>query len=62
MVASVACLALSVGVLVAPLLPGVSAAAADVGVRDFSYNDVNAVQTPTADKPQSKLWFQDGSW
>ena len=37
-------------------------ALADVGFRDFSYRDASHVQTPTADKPQSKLWFHDGSW
>jgi Big-like domain-containing protein/fibronectin type III domain protein len=56
---------LAIAVLVAAALLGVvraGAARADVGVRDFSYTDVNGVQTPTEDKPQSKLWFQDGSW
>src|SRR5919206_1960097 len=44
------------------LLPAAAARAADVGYRDFSYRDANAVQVPSDDKPQSKLWFQDGSW
>jgi hypothetical protein len=54
-----------IAVLVAVALLGVvrvGAAGANVGVRDFSYVDLNGVQTPTEDKPQSKLWFQDGSW
>jgi hypothetical protein len=40
----------------------VQAQAPDIGHPDFSYRDVNGVQSPTDDKPQSKLWFQDGSW
>src|SRR3954451_15244456 len=44
------------------LLVTAPARAADVGYRDFSYRDVNRVQVPSDDKPQSKLWFQDGSW
>jgi hypothetical protein len=39
-----------------------TAAAADTGLKGSSYRDVNGVQTPTEDKTQSKLWFQDGSW
>lgn len=56
---------LAIAVLVAAALLGVirvGAAGADVGVRDFSYTDLNGVQVPTEDKPQSKLWFHDGSW
>ncbi|MCA1702343.1 MAG: DNRLRE domain-containing protein, partial [Actinobacteria bacterium] len=34
----------------------------DIGFRGFSYNDEHRVQIPTADKPQSKLWFQDRTW
>src|SRR5438093_13134556 len=34
-------------------------AATDVGYRDFSFRGAGA---PTADKPQSKLWFNDGLW
>jgi hypothetical protein len=48
--------------LILPLLSVTSAHAADVGYRGFSYRDSNNVQTPTQDKPQSKLWFQDGTW
>src|SRR3954449_2544601 len=55
---------LSVASITAALLglAGVPTAIADAGFRDFSYRDANRVETPTADKPQSKLWFQDGSW
>src|SRR5436309_3132286 len=42
--------------------PTATAQAADIVYRDFTYRDCNSVQTPTADKPQSKLWFQDGTW
>src|SRR5881409_1096533 len=42
--------------------PTATAQAADIGYRDFTYRDFNSVQTPTEDKPQSKLWFQDGTW
>ena len=36
-------------------------AASDVGYRDFSFA-ANAVDNPTGEKPQSKLWFNDGIW
>lgn len=36
-------------------------AAADVGVRDFSFA-APGVGTPTGEKPQSKLWFNNGAW
>lgn len=42
---------------------GPSSAAAspvDVGYRDFSYN--GSPSAPTGQKPQSKLWFNDGLW
>lgn len=35
------------------------AAATDIGYRDFSYEGASA---PTGQKPQSKLWFNDGIW
>ena len=35
--------------------------AADVGYSDFGYGP-GTLATPTADKPQSKLWWTDGSW
>ena len=36
-------------------------AASDVGHRDFSFA-ANGVSNPTGEKPQSKLWFNDGIW
>lgn len=36
------------------------ASAATVGFRDFSYG--TSVTAPTGQKPQSKLWFNDGQW
>ena len=35
-----------------------AAQAATAGVRDFAYSG----SAPTGQKPQSKLWFNDGSW
>ena len=32
----------------------------DVGYRDFSFG--TSASSPTAEKPQSKLWFNDGIW
>ena len=40
---------------------GAAPAAEDVGYRDFSYDAVGTV-APTGEKPQSKLWFNDGTW
>src|SRR5829696_6542765 len=39
---------------------GGAALAANVGYQDFSYG--TAVTEPTGDKPQSKLWYNDGLW
>ena len=36
-------------------------AATDVGYRDFSFS-APEVSAPTGEKPQSKLWFNDGTW
>jgi Big-like domain-containing protein len=52
--------------IVAAMLVGLSlgtptAQAADTGHRDFSFT-ANAVTNPTGEKPQSKLWFNDGIW
>src|SRR5919197_4394442 len=38
---------------------GTTGPVADTGTRDFSYSGASA---PTGQKPQSKLWFNDGSW
>lgn len=42
------------------LAPTAAAAAGDVGIAGPSYP--SSVTAPTADKPQSKLWFNDGRW
>jgi len=40
-----------------------SSAAADIGYRDFSYpSGTGSNSEPTGEKPESKLWWQDGSW
>jgi Bacterial Ig-like domain len=36
-------------------------ASADTGYRDFSFS-APSVSNPTGEKPQSKLWFNDGTW
>ena len=40
---------------------GAAPAVDDVGYRDFSFS-ANSVANPTGEKPQSKLWFNDGIW
>ena len=40
---------------------GAASAVDDIGYRDFSFN-ATSVQAPTGEKPQSKLWFNDGTW
>jgi Ca2+-binding RTX toxin-like protein len=40
---------------------GAASAVDDVGYRDFSF-DATSVVAPTGEKPQSKLWFNDGTW
>jgi hypothetical protein len=54
---------LLLGVMLAMLLAYVGAASAvdDFGYRDFSFS-ATSVQAPTGEKPQSKLWFNDGTW
>ena len=42
-------------------LPLAQAGAEAAGYSDFAYKYAG-VTTPTADKPQSKLWFNDGIW
>src|SRR5690348_13057034 len=46
--------------LLLPAPAATAAAAGDFGYRDGSFS--GAGTAPTADKPQSKLWFNDGSW
>ena len=53
-------IALLLAASVALALP-LPAQAADVGIPGPSFA-ADGVRTPTADKAQSKLWFQDGSW
>jgi hypothetical protein len=53
-------IALLLAAAVAVALP-LPAQAADLGEPGPSYAGAG-VRTPTADKAQSKLWFQDGSW
>src|SRR5258705_4583785 len=38
------------------------AQAVDAGYRDFSFAATSGPATPTGDKPESKLWFNDGIW
>lgn len=38
-----------------------TAQSGNVGYRDFEYR-TSGVSTPTGEKPQSKLWFHDGTW
>ena len=52
-------MALAVGML-ALLAPATAAADVNVGFEGPSYNGASA--TPTASKPESKLWWNDGSW
>ena len=63
-----ALLALLVGALLWPAAPG-ARAAGEAGFIDFSFfvaargqPNVDAVTTPSAEKPQSKLWYNDGRW
>ena len=46
------------GSLVAPT--GARSAAVEVGYRDFSYS--TSITAPTGQKPESKLWYADGTW
>src|SRR5882672_10814201 len=34
----------------------------DAGYRDFSFAVTGGPATPTGEKPESKLWFNDGIW
>ena len=51
-------LGLLAGSLVAPT--GARSAAVEVGYRDFSYS--TSITAPTGQKPESKLWYADGTW
>ena len=50
-----------VATLIAPLSALVSAAPVEVGYRDVSFA-ASGVSAPTGEKPQSKLWHNDGQW
>jgi hypothetical protein len=43
------------------LTPSLQAAAVEAGYRDFSYGTTGN-STPTGEKPESKLWWNDGFW
>ena len=32
------------------------------GYLDFSYNGIGFASSPTGEKPESKLWWNDGFW
>ncbi len=51
------CLAVTLSALVA----GAAQAAVPTTYQDFAFGS-SVTSNPTADKPQSKLWFQDGAW
>ena len=34
----------------------------DVGYRDFDFYSGGVLSTPTVEKPESKLWWNDGFW
>ncbi|MFL5800954.1 MAG: hypothetical protein ACJ8CR_04355 [Roseiflexaceae bacterium] len=50
-------LAVAIGVRGGPA----TAAPADIGYRDFQFGS-SCTATPTGEKPESKLWWNDGSW
>jgi hypothetical protein len=41
---------------------GAGAAQAATGTQDYSYAGLNQPTAPSGEKPQSKLWINDGSW
>jgi len=57
--ASVTLMSLVVGGSVGSASARLVEAAGDVGYRDFSYSGTSS---PTGEKPQSKLWYNDGIW
>ena len=54
-----ACLAL-IGLLAQAAAPRVGGAVTNAGFRDFRFG--GSLSTPTGEKPESKLWWNDGSW
>src|SRR5215211_3704563 len=57
MLALIVILSVALGARRAPA----SAAPADLGYRDFQFG-ANCNPTPTGEKPESKLWWNDGFW
>ena len=53
---------LAAAALVIALALAAAAPARAAGTRDFSYAGATQPSAPTSEKPQSKLWFNDGSW
>ena len=58
-----------IGLLLVNILPAPSLIAAGTVMNPNGYQDLNlpfkytpTVQTPTGEKPQSKLWYNDGRW
>ena len=51
----------SIGLAIAALYGAPAVADADVGHRDAAFTPSSVVK-PSGQKPQSKLWFHDGSW
>ena len=49
------------GVALSAVYAGAAQAAVPTTFQDFAYSS-SVTSGPTADKPQSKLWYQDGSW
>src|SRR5262245_12696566 len=64
----ISCLACGIILATVALFTGrgvaVTNAAGDVGYKDFAFpaNPDKADFSPTGEKPQSKLWFNDGRW
>jgi len=57
---AIALVALTFSVLSVVVVP--AAQAAEVGYRGPSFKSSSTPSAPTAEKPQSKLWFNDGAW
>src|SRR6266542_3054698 len=52
---------LAIGMLACFALPAAGQTAVNAGYRDFSYG-TGGSNTPTGEKPESKLWYNDGVW
>jgi hypothetical protein len=59
LVSAIAASAILGGLVVTQATPASAATPVTAGYKDFSYLGTGA---PTAEKPQSKLWFYDGVW